>query len=148
MTTTPLLTNGHTVACLASAQSDAVENLHDQGSELTPTAILVEALDYLETGLKSCTCTNPTDADVLELARLGLAFQHQTTFIHFLLACGRRDDPLMEAAQAEQYALSTRISEVKERMTEEQGKFLHMGRLTSAHAPIKRLSLIKIAEEV
>lgn len=85
----------------------------------------------------------PTDADVLELARLGLAFYHQTTMMHFLMACGREDDPAFTAVQAERVALATRMTEVKDSLSEEARQYLHMERMTPAHTAPKRLTLVK-----
>lgn len=92
----------------------------------------------------------PTDADVLELARLGLAFYHQTTMMHFLMACGREDTTDFTAVQAERVALATRMTEIQDSLSEEAREYMRMERMTPAHRkpqPVKVQTLSLAKEE-
>ena len=77
--------------------------------------------------------TDAVDPDVTaELARLGVAFHHQTQMMHLLLSVGREDTADFTDVQRERIALSSRISEVMEGLGEDARNSLRMSRLTDA----------------
>lgn len=76
--------------------------------------------------------TDAVDPDVTaELARLGLAFHHQTQMMHLLLSVGREDTPDFTDVQRERVALSSRISEVREGLSDDARAALQMPRMTA-----------------